>query len=110
VTPGSGVICEPSLFLLSAADTFRPTVVAQARLAKETNWAWVYTGPLFDAWESLTGKAIVTVEGARFSAKLFDSGDPTFVRFTLTGTIKGAQIAVQAVLPRLHRGADDHPV
>jgi len=85
------------LLLLTAADTFRSTVGAQARLPKETQWAWVYTGPLFDAWEAITGKAIVTVEGARFSAKLFDSEDPTFLRFSLTGTIKGEQIAVQAV-------------
>jgi hypothetical protein len=83
--------------LLSAADTFRSTVIAQARLAKETHWAWVHTGPLFDSWEVITGKAIVTVEGASFSAKLFDSEDPTLVRFTLTGTIRGEQIAVQAV-------------
>jgi len=83
--------------LLSAADTLRSTVVAQARLAKETQWAWIYTGPGFDAWEAMTGKAIVIVEGATFSAKLFDSEDPTFVRFTLTGTIKGERIAVRAV-------------
>jgi hypothetical protein len=68
--------------LLAAADTFRSTVVAQARLPKETKWAWVYTGPLFDRREALTGKAIVTVEGAKLSAKLFDSEDPTFVRLT----------------------------
>ena len=64
--------------LLSAADTFRSTVIAQARVAKETHWAWVHTGPLFDSWEAITGKAIVTVEGASGAGTLSDGAVTQF--------------------------------
>jgi len=86
-----------SLLLMFAGSAFSSTVGAQERLPKQTDWTWVYTGQLFDAWEALTGKATVTVDGAAFSAKLFDSADPALVRFTLTGTMKGNQIVVRAV-------------
>jgi hypothetical protein len=61
--------------------------VAPSGAATEQRLGMDYTGPLFDEWEA-TREAVVTVEGTRFTAKLFDSDHPTLVRFTLMGTVQ----------------------
>ena len=71
--------------------------VAQSSLPKQSAWAWIWTGPQFDKWESITGRAIVTVDGSAFAAKLFDAEDPTFLRFTVTGTISANRLKVHVV-------------
>lgn len=84
------------VFLLLGA--FRSNVaIADTSLPKESSWAWIHTGPLFDKWESLTGKATVTVNGTTLTAKLFHADYPTLVLFTVTGTVKGEQVRVRVV-------------
>ena len=70
---------------------------AQGLPQKESRWAWLYTSPLFDKWESRTGKATVTIDGTKFSAKLFDADEPTLVLFTLVGTVNRDQVRVRVV-------------
>ena len=72
-------------------------VHAQVALPSQSTWAWVENTPAVDKWDSSFGKATVTVNGFTFTAKLFDADNPTFVRFTLSGTIRGDQIKVRAV-------------
>jgi hypothetical protein len=73
------------------------SATAQVSLPRQSHWAWIYTAALFDKWESITGKATVTIEGTKFNARLFDGEHPTLVQFTLSGTINGDQVKVRAV-------------
>lgn len=73
------------------------SAVVDTSLPKESSWAWIYTAALFDQWQSTTGRATVTVEGTKFTAKLFDADHPTLVLFTLSGTVKGDQVRVRVV-------------
>jgi len=70
---------------------------AETSLPEESTWAWIHTGPLGDKWESVTGKAKVTVKGTKFSAELFHADHPNLVLFRLDGTIKGDRITVRSV-------------
>jgi hypothetical protein len=70
---------------------------AATSLPNSSTWAWIFTGPLFDKWESITGKATVTVRGTTFTATMFDAEHPTLALFTLTGTISTSQVRVRAV-------------
>lgn len=90
------LVCGAGMLRASAA-------TSQAVLPKQSTWAWVYTAALFDEWQAITGKATVTVEGTRFTAKLFDAGQPTLVLFSLDGIVNGDRVTVTVV--REHSGS-----
>lgn len=76
---------------------------AQTTLPEESTWAWIHTGPLFDKWAVVTGKAKLKVKDGALTAELFDANHPNLVSFRLSGAIKGDRITVRAV--REHSGA-----
>ena len=91
----SGMIV--ALLLVQAGGFKAGAAAAPELLPKETRWAWIYTASLIDEWESITGRAIVTVDGTKFTAKLFDAEYPTLLLFTLSGTVRGDQVKVRAI-------------
>ena len=91
-------------FIVLAAST--SFAFAEEPLPKNSVWAWIYTGPAFDEWEAVTGKANVTVEGSAFRAELFHSEHADLVLFSLTGTIKDGKISVRSVRQHSDAGPD----
>jgi len=83
------------LFMVVAA--LSTTLCFADALPKKSVWAWIYTGPLFDKWESVSGNATVIVDGATVRAELFHPEHPDLVLFTLNGTIKDGKISVRSV-------------
>jgi len=70
---------------------------AEEGLPQSSDWAWLYTAPVFDGWDISKGKAVVTVDGTNLSAQLFDGDHPTILRFTATGTLQGHSVSVRVV-------------
>jgi hypothetical protein len=79
--------------------------MGQVSLPKESVWAWIFTSPLFDHWDSQMGTAKLTVTGSTLSATLFDAEHPTLVMLVANGTISGNKVKLRATKPNSDYGS-----
>jgi len=64
-------------------------------VAADIHWDWIKAGYTINEWFVQQGRAQVSIEGDKFSAKLFDEGSVTEVRITLKGVIKNGKLTVK---------------
>ena len=56
--------------------------------------AWFRAASVPGDWWIVHGKCEITVKGDKFTAQLFDSDIPTFLRYKVSGVIRGDKVSV----------------
>jgi len=71
---------------------------ASASVTAENPWHWVKASNNTKGWTVSEGNAEVTIQGEKFSAKLFWNDSDTKVQIALNGTLKNGRITVKEAI------------
>lgn len=83
---------------MRAVILFLALAAASPSSAADALWDWVKASYTINQWFVSQGKAEVSIEGDKFSAKLFQEGSNTGVQITLSGVINNGQITAKETI------------